>query len=117
MITGSGKGRSSFHGKLLIGFLWEDSVGRVSAHLRKSAQSAETLLLINLSQVMMLLDRSQEMINHIICHLFALMKSIPASGAEMHTKPNARDHVFVCRSGETVIRTEDTARCPDSREC
>src|SRR5205823_11312641 len=63
------------------------------------------------------LERSQEMMNHIIRHLSALMKSIPASGAEMHAKPNARVHVFQCRLRETVIRTKYTAWCADSRDC
>ena len=60
--------------------------------------------------MMMLLDRLQEMMNHIIRHLFALPQSILASGAEVNAQPDARIHVFLGRLRETGVRTIHTAR-------
>src|SRR5262245_53088724 len=57
-----------------------------------------------------LFDRLQEMMDHVVCYLFALDESVPTGGAEVSSKPNARIHVFLSRLRETLIGTIHTTR-------
>src|SRR5437667_1103325 len=86
--------------------------------VRTGAQRAAALVpilsvtILILAVVMMLLERLKKVMNHIIGHVFALLQSVLAGGAEVRAQPDAGICIFPGCLGETVIGTKHaTRRC------
>ena len=89
---------------------------RIEAAVPGRVRQDAAVSLVRFLRIVMLMERSQEILKHVIRDLLALFQSIPTSGAEVSSKPNARVHILPGCLRETVIRTKHAAWCTAGRE-